>query len=145
MLGWGSASVEVITLLLTAYYPEAARFKDKDICKRDDKLPLLYACEKSAPVETITALLIEYPEAARERDVSSSLPIHWTCSNNAPIAVIAALLSAYPEAAQDRAKDDKLPLYIACENSDVGVAAMLLDFMTRGVTSGSVNVSGWSA
>jgi len=145
MLGWRSASVEVITLILTAYYPEAARFKDKDIYKRDDKLPLLYACEKSAPVETITVLLMEYPEAARERDVSSSLPIHWTCSNNAPIAVIAALLSAYPEAAQDRAKDDKLPLYIACENSDVGVAAMLLDFMTRGVTSGSVNVSGWSA
>ena len=144
MLGWGSASVEVITLLLTSY-PEAARFKDKDIFKRDNKLPLLYACEKNAPVETITALLMEYPEAARERDVSSSLPIHWTCSNNAPIAVIAALLSAYPEAAQDRAKDDKLPLYIACENSDVGVAAMLLDFMTRGVTSGSVNVSGWSA
>jgi hypothetical protein len=107
---WGSASVEVITLLLKAYL-EAARFKDKDICKRDDKLPLLYACEKNAPVETITALLMEYPEAARERDISNSLPIHWACSNNAPIAVIAALLSAYPEAAKTEPRITNSALY----------------------------------
>ena len=67
-------------------------------------LPLHAAIIFKAPLNTIRALLLSYPRAARHKDDQGMLPIHLAFRNESPVAVVQMLLMSYPQsiAVQDR-------------------------------------------
>lgn len=132
------APMDVIRALLKEY-PGSSQVRMGERCQY--LLPLHFAFGNNWPVDVIDDLLKTYPEAAKEEG-AGKLPLHYACGNNAypPLEVIEALINAYPNAISAKDKNGNLPLHIAClaHNS---FPPLLLDFMTRGPTPGSVNVN----
>lgn len=87
-------------------------------CKDDEgRLPLHYACLKSAPEGVIKALLASYPKACLSKDDDGRLPIHHACSKGAPEAVIETLLKTSSKGAQSKDDQGRLPIHHACRKN----------------------------
>lgn len=106
--------------------PDEASFWIID--KNYPRLPIHLACENSAPLEVIEALLNAYPEGCIAKDGSGSYPLHLACANVQSSKIIFTLLKRAIKAS--KAKDDigRLPLHLACVNgADPAVIKALLD------------------
>eukprot|EP00565_Helicotheca_tamesis_P008503 CAMPEP_0185725560 /NCGR_PEP_ID=MMETSP1171-20130828/1788_1 /TAXON_ID=374046 /ORGANISM="Helicotheca tamensis, Strain CCMP826" /LENGTH=336 /DNA_ID=CAMNT_0028393713 /DNA_START=91 /DNA_END=1101 /DNA_ORIENTATION=- len=87
--------------------------------------PLHYACMR-APLETVSLLLDEWPEAAKEQR-SGCLPLHYAC-RYATAEVVSLLLKIYPEAVRKKDMEGDTPLHAACyEERNLDLIVLLLD------------------
>lgn len=89
------------------------------ICEPDraGMLPLHIACAAGAHMDSIEALLDEFPDAIRIPDRTGRLPFHAACSNprGATVDLLDMLATAFPGALRTFDKMGALPLHIAIQ------------------------------
>jgi ankyrin repeat protein len=86
--------------------PEDAAFQDGDGLET----PLYLACQYSAPVEVVTALLEAYSEAATTPSKRRDLPLHIACRFGSSVDVLKTLTENHPETAFAETRWGKTPL-----------------------------------
>ena len=93
------------------------------------RLPLHWAAEKHATVETVGALLEVYRDGARIADVSGLLPLHLAAGSRASSSVLKLLVEANPEgAASCDSICYRVPLHFAAiRKGNIEAVASLLE------------------
>ena len=90
-----------------------------------DRTPLHYAAQNFS-FAVVQALLVAYPEAAKEEDWEGDTPLHLAAKYSSE-AVVQSLLAAYPKAARVTNRAGSLPLHLAAKrNPSVAVVQALL-------------------
>ena len=96
-------------------------------------LPLHKACVLSPPESMISALLIAYPEGAKEKDQDGWLPLHCACFYGASSKVVDALLQANPKGSSEKDDEGRLALHYAClKGASKAVVDVLLASFGKG-------------
>eukprot|EP00957_Ditylum_brightwellii_P139632 10642291-Ditylum_brightwellii.AAC.1 len=69
------------------------------------------ACEYRSSLDVIHAVLVSYPDAAKEKDGGGRTPLHNVCLNRPSVDVIDALLGYFPDAAKEKSCGGSTPLH----------------------------------
>merc|ERR1719203_138807 len=96
---------EKLAIMLLMNYPEAASKPDKL-----GRLPLHYACSKSANPKLINLILSAFPNGVSHKDRNGWLPIHVAIIGGASYKVIETLIKFFPASLSIMTRAGNLPI-----------------------------------
>jgi len=123
-------------LQMLAMYPRSASIPCPKNIQSTAKgnLMLHEVCRNNPPLQVISALINEHPDAVKAKGGKGYLPLHYACATNSSPDVIKRLLDTFPASIRMRDTNDlMIPLHFACKwGASPNVIEMLVSTYPEG-------------